>query len=108
MEYLVFVPLLLVVGLMLAKVVRHGGVKAAMFGAAVGRAVGEVPLSGGPRLGSHTVKVHVLEGTDKQVGVEIAARGPFGFSMVPVSLSRSEARRLADLLLNAAGDRPGA
>lgn len=105
MEYLVFVPFVLVVGLMLTKVVRHGGVKAAMFGAAMGRSVGEVPLAGGPRLGSQTVKVHVLESAEKHVGVEIAARGPFGFSMVPLSLSRSEARRLADLLLTAIGDR---
>ncbi len=108
MEYLVFVPFVLVLGLMLAKVVRHGGVKAAMFGAAVGSSVGEVPLSGGPRLVSQTLKVHVLDGADKQVGVEIAARGPFGFSMVPVALSRSEARHLADLLLTATGDRRSA
>lgn len=106
MEYLVFVPFVLVLGLMLAKVVRHGGVKAAMFGATVGRAVGEMPVSSDSRVGSMTLKVHLLEGAEKQVGVEIAARGPFGFSMVPVALTRSEARRLADLLLAAIGDRP--
>lgn len=108
MEYLVFIPFVLVLGLMLTKVVRHGGVKSAMFGAAVGRAVGEMPVSSESRVGSMTLKVHLLDGAEKQVGVEIAARGPFGFNMVPLSLTRSEARRLADLLLTATGDRPGA
>jgi hypothetical protein len=83
--------------------VRYGGFKAAMFGAKIERTIGEVfgERHGGMRAG---VKVHVLTGSAGQraVGIELVAKSPLSYQMIPITLSPSEARDLALLLQRAA------
>jgi hypothetical protein len=85
-------------GLMLFRVLKFGGFKAAMFGAPIQTTVGEVAGSG-PRMMTLTVKVHRLGGgTERSVGLELVAKSFASYQMMPVSLSSAEARKLAQLL----------
>ena len=85
------------------RIVRHGGLKAAMFGAKIERTVGEV--QGERQAGVRTqLKVHALSGTsgERAIGIEFVAKSPLSYSMVQITLSPSEAQRLALLLQSAA------
>lgn len=87
---------------MLFRVVRHRGFKGAMFGARVERTVGEVNgVDAGPV--SSVVKVHALDRGDPEraVGIEFVSRSIGSYSMVPVTLSQAEARKLVSLLQSA-------
>lgn len=87
-----------VVGLMLFKVFKFGGFKAAMFGAPIERTVGEVEGSGS-RMMNLTVKVHRLGGgSDKAIGLELVAKSFASYQMMPITLSVAEAKKLAQLL----------
>jgi hypothetical protein len=84
-------------------IVRHGGVKAAMFGAKIERTIGEV--EGERRVGVRTqLKVHALSPSsgERAIGIEFVAKSPLSYSMVPITLSAAEAQRLALLLQSAA------
>lgn len=98
-EYLFFAVFAAVAVSMLFKVLKHGGFKAAMFGAGIKRTVGEVS-GNGPKLISLSLKVHELDGepNDKAVGLELVAKSIASYQMTPVALSVAEARKLADLL----------
>lgn len=88
----------------LFRVVRYGGFKAAMFGAKIEKTIGEV--EGHPQLPVRTtLKVHVLGGgsPEKAVGIEFIAKSVASYQMVPVTLSVSEAKKLASLLQAAVG-----
>lgn len=90
-----------VIGFMLIRFMRYG-FKGAMFGARVQRAVGEATATtSGPI--STVMRVHVLErgDPDRAVGIELFTKALLGYSMVPVTLSQSEARKLAALLQSA-------
>jgi hypothetical protein len=88
-----------VLGYFAYRVLRHGGFKAAMFGASIEQTVGEVA---GERQGSVGVglKVHALrrDGTEKLVGLEVVAKSAASYQMLPITLSLDQAQQLASLL----------
>jgi hypothetical protein len=83
-------------------ILRHGGLKAAMFGARIERTVGEV---GGQKQGPVGValKVHVLhrEPKEKLIGIELTAKSFASYQMMPITLSIPQAQALASLLQDA-------
>jgi len=102
-ETLFIVVFLAIAGFFGYRMIRHGGFKAAMFGARIDRTVGEIP---GEKQGpmSIALKVHVLrrDATEKLVGVELVAKSFASYQMMPITLSTSQAQRLASLLHEAA------
>jgi hypothetical protein len=90
---------------MVYKLVRNRGWRGAMFGAPVKRQVGMLELD---RRGMVKTKleVHVLEPREPtegpHVGVSVIRSSVGSWQAQPVSLTRSEARRLADDLRQAA------
>lgn len=100
---IVVAPLFIIGGAFLFKVVKHGGLRAALYGAPVGRQIGELTLPGASAP-ARVIRVRVLHGTDKQVGIELAAKGPFSYSFLPIAFSRADARKLSEWLAQAAGD----
>jgi hypothetical protein len=66
---------------------RHGGFKAAMFGARIERTVCEVP---GESQGimSVVLKVHALrrDNSEKLIGIEFVAKSFAGYQMTPVTI----------------------
>jgi len=95
------------IGSFVFKIFKNGGFKAAMFGAPLVRTVGEVAASSPSRLMSAVVKVYVLggESPDKAVGLEVVAKSFASYQMMPVSLSKEEARKLIMLLESATNGR---
>ena len=90
---------------MIFKVIKHRGWKGAMFGAPVREMLAELELS---RRGmtKTKLKVNVLDphdpGEGPHVGVEVIHSTIGSWEMKPVSLTRAEARRFAEALLQAA------
>jgi hypothetical protein len=87
------------------RVFKRGGLRAAMFHAPIKRTVGEVSGSG-TKIMSTAVKVHALGGdsSEKAVGLEVVAKSVASYQMLPVTLSASEAMKLARLLQAATVD----
>jgi hypothetical protein len=100
--FLFFVVFALVAGSFIYKIFKHGGFKAAMFGAPIARTVGEVQ-GGGIKFMNIAVKVHTLGGDspEKAIGLEFVAKSIASYQMMPVTLSASEAKKLATLLQSA-------
>jgi hypothetical protein len=98
-QYLFFAMFALVAGSFIFRIIKHGGLKAAMFGAPISRTVGEVQ-GGGVKFMNITVKVHTLGGgsTEKAIGLEFVAKSVASYQMMPVTLSATEAKKLATLL----------
>jgi hypothetical protein len=98
-EVLFFAIFAAVIGFFAYRMIRHGGFKAAMFGARIDRTVGEVS---GERQGPVGValKVHILrrEAAEKLVGVEFIAKSFASYQMTPITLSVAQAQQLASLL----------
>jgi hypothetical protein len=71
------------------------GFKGSMFGARILRTVGEVKAAG-KSIGSMTIRVHLLDSTspDRAIGVELVAKTPLSYQMLPISLSKDGARNL--------------
>src|SRR6266404_5056044 len=94
-----FFAVFAVIGFFVYRMFRHGGFKAAMFGARIERTVGEVS---GEKQGPVAValKVHILrrEAAEKLVGVEFVAESFASYQMMPITLSVSQAQQLATLL----------
>jgi len=90
-------------GSFIFKIIKNGGFKAAMFGAPISRTVGEIAGASPFRMMSVVVRVHVLGGqsSDKAVGLEFVARSFASYQMMPVVLSKMEARKLIMLLESA-------
>lgn len=101
--FLFFLVFAAVAGSFVFKIIKHGGLKAAMFGAPIERTIGEVE-GGGTRLMTVAVKVHKLDGDspEKAIGLEFVAKSLASYQMMPVTLSAAEARKLATLLESAA------
>lgn len=102
---LFFVALILaLVAVLLWPLVKYGGWKAASFGAKISRTVGEVP---GVRRGlfTVTVKVHrLVEGaTDRAVALEVVAKSPLSYQVMPVTLTEAATRDLVKMLDEAGG-----
>jgi hypothetical protein len=92
-----------ILGFFVYRAFRHGGLKAAMFGARIERAAGEVTCEKqGPV--SAVLKVHVLSRNSGEilVGLEYVAKSFASYDMMPIALSSSEAQKLASLLQEAA------
>lgn len=91
---------MLVVCFFFYRMIRHGGFKAAMFGARIDRTVGEVAGEKQGGLVSVTVRVHILrrEPAEKLVGIEFLAKSVASYQMMPVTLSESQAKSLAVLI----------
>ena len=85
------------------RIFRYKGFKGAMFGGEIVRTVGEVEgRNQGPM--SCLLKVHVLrtfENPEPVIGVEFVAKSFASYQMMPLSLSRAEATKLASLLTDA-------
>lgn len=97
-----FAMFALVAGSIVFRFVKFGGIRAAMFGARIERTVGEATGSSG-RIMKNVIRVHVLGGgPERTVGLELVARSFASYQVVPVALSDSEARNLAQLLQAAA------
>jgi hypothetical protein len=98
-EVLFFAIFASVIGFFAYRMIRHGGFKAAMFGARIDRTVGEVS---GEKQGPVGValKVHILrrEAAEKLVGVEFIAKSFASYQMTPITLSVAQAQQLASLL----------
>lgn len=96
---LFFAMFALVVGSFIYKSVRHGGLKGAMLGARIERTLGHVDC-GGVKFGSMSLKVHALSGglQGKAIGIELVAKTFASYEMMPITLSASEAKKLATLL----------
>jgi len=103
MQYL---PLLLIAvtivglgGYFLLKILKYGGVKAALFGAPIEHIIGEVEAQG-LKLMRIILRVHKLSTSDrdKAVALEITAKGFLSYNMTPVTLSLAQAQNLVDLL----------
>lgn len=88
----------------LYRIIKHGGFKAAMFGADITRTVGEVECAK-QSMGSMVLRVHILGGgpSERAVGLEIVSKSIGSYHMLPVALSAAEARKLITLLQTAAG-----
>jgi hypothetical protein len=101
-EFVFFAIFALVAGSFIYKIFKHGGLKAAMFGAPIERTVGEVK-GGGVKFMTIAVKVHTLDGDspEKAIGLEFVAKSIASYQMMPVTLSASEAKKLATLLTSA-------
>jgi hypothetical protein len=95
-----------VLGVWIFNLIKHRGVKGAMFGAELRGTVGEMTLNANP-LAKSTVKVHRLQPSDPSagphVGVELGFSSVLGaWEMRPVPLTRSQAQELAHLIAKAA------
>jgi hypothetical protein len=86
------------------KAVRNRGLRGAMFGAPLLQKIGELELSRGG-LTKTKLRVHALDPRDRvdgpHVGIEVVRSTFASWEMSPVSLTRSEARQLADELSRA-------
>ena len=94
---------LAILGFFAFRVIKHGGFKAAMFGAPIRKTLGEV-TSQSTSFVTLLVRVHALDSIspDKAVGVELVAKSLGSYSMTPISLSKASAKKLAALLQSAA------
>jgi hypothetical protein len=92
-----------VLGTFAWKVLRHGGMRGAMFGSRIERLVGEVE---GEKQAMHSfkVRVHKLAGSEDKgtVELELVAKSVASYQMTPVTLSREAALHLAEHLRVAA------
>ena len=102
-QLLFFAAFFSIIAFFLYRIIRYGGLKAALFGAHVDRTVGE---AGGERQGpvSVTLKVHILhrDAGEKLIGVELVAKSFASYQMLPATLSIASAQQLASLLQEAA------
>jgi hypothetical protein len=88
---------------MIYRIVRNGGFRGALFGAPVRATVAEMELH--PRGTVRTrLKIHELAGPANgiKVGLEIIHSTVGSWQTIPVPLSAGEARRLAEMLAQAA------
>jgi hypothetical protein len=79
--------------------VRYGSLRGAMFGARIARELGAIDSTRGPFSRGIKAKVFELEpGGEACVGLEVGAQGKRSY----VTLDAASARKLAELLQNAA------
>jgi hypothetical protein len=85
--------------------IRTGSITGAFLGGRITNTVGEVEL-GSLGFTSRVLKVHILETNSDatpQVALAIVSKAPLSGGIVPIKLSREQARQLASLLQRAAG-----
>jgi len=86
-------------GYFLVRILRYGGLKAALFGAPIEHTIGEVEGHGLKHM-RIILRVHKLSTSDrdKAVALEIAVKGFLSYNITPVTLSVPQAQNLANLL----------
>jgi hypothetical protein len=102
---LFLVILAVVVGYFGYRILQHGGLKGAMFGARIERTVGQV--SGERRTAINVaLKVHTLrrDNSEKLIGIEFVAKSFASYQMTPITLSVHQAQQLVSLLQDATSD----
>lgn len=85
---------------LIVQMIRHGGMTGAMLGARMKRELGKIEgkADGGRRI---TLGVRSLEGA-RPVGIHFTGRSAMSVERMAASLSRTDARRLAEALETAA------
>jgi hypothetical protein len=91
------------------RMVRHGGLRGAMFGTKVWRSVGEVSAESRSPL-RMVLKLYILgrEPSQKMVGLEFVAKSYASYQIIPATLSPREAIQLIALLQEAVRDQSDA
>lgn len=87
---------------LIVQMIRHGGMTGAMLGARMKRELGKIEgkAYGGRRI---TLGVRSLEG-ERPVGIHFTGRSKMSVERLAASLSRADARSLADALDTAAAE----
>ncbi len=94
-DALFYIPFLAFVAFFLFRLLKHGGLRGAMYGSKVARTIGEIDL--GRRSGAHTtLRVHLLE--NGEVVVEQSMRAMLGASIQGAQMSKEHAKALLTLL----------
>jgi hypothetical protein len=102
-EILVVLVNVLVVGYLLFKMVRRGGVKNSLFDARIETTVGEAEGAYGG-MGKVRLKVHTMDRDgEAMVGIECVSRQFGEMALLTVRLTPAQTRTLGALLLRAAG-----
>jgi len=105
-EYVFFVIFILVAGNLLYQIIKNRGWRGAMFGAPTRSPTCEMELKGRGMMVRSKLRLHVLDPRDPvegpHVGIEVIHSTIGSWTMNPVSLSREEARKLAEELTRAA------
>ncbi|MFW6031069.1 MAG: hypothetical protein ACOC9T_00640 [Myxococcota bacterium] len=84
------------------RIVRYGGLKAAIFGGRIMRTAGEIKFRKGAI--TRVVRVHTIDGDDgERVVIEHTSRTFLAFSMNPLPLTMDQAGQLIRLLEEAVG-----
>jgi hypothetical protein len=86
--------------------IRHGSLVGALLGGRVTETLGEIALST-TGVSSRVLRVGTLEvagGLPRDVALSIVSKAPFGASVIPLKLSRTQARELVALLQRATTD----
>jgi hypothetical protein len=91
-----------VVAVWIYKLVAHGGLRGAMFGARVKATVGEIDLNAGGFIKQKLLIYRLESGSDADIGLELRATTLASYQMQPVPLTKAQARTLSQLLAKAA------
>jgi hypothetical protein len=99
-EYLFLGLFVAIAGYFVFNLIRHKGLKGALFGGRIAETFGEVP---GTKQGpvSVSLKVHAVASPDHPTpdgGLELVARSFASYQMMPIRLQRAEAQELLRLL----------
>lgn len=86
----------------------HGSYKGVLFGARVAGLVGEINLAKAGYVTRKLLVYRLVPGQAAEVGIELQARALGSFQQEAIPMTKAEARRLAELLVKAAGGRPAA
>ncbi|MGH9713396.1 MAG: hypothetical protein ACRD5M_08880 [Candidatus Acidiferrales bacterium] len=99
----------LAVGNFVYQAFKNHGVKGAIFGAPIGRTVGELDLGkNGPM--STKLKIHTLKSNElgtPTVGIELVNKSVASYQMMPIRLTTEQAGVLKELLAQAAAESRG-
>ena len=81
------------------RLVFRGGIKELLFGAPIKSTVGEFEIFRDRNFINAKIKVHTLNGKpNKSIGIELVTKSFASYRTTPISLSKSEAKRLIELL----------
>jgi hypothetical protein len=104
LKLIFFAIVAVLLGTLAYRILKYGGLKAAMFGSHIRRTVGEV--RGARRLGNIKLRVHTLsDGSEERaVGIELVATTIGSYQMLPITLSAEGVQELIALLRESIGD----
>src|SRR5262245_4290691 len=93
----------LIVAFFVSRFVRYGSLTGALLGGRIDQTVGEVVVSGSGAI-SQTLKVGLINspGKGSRVALSLVSKALLGASLVPIALTKEQARSLSELLAQAA------